>query len=214
MLLTKPRIKTELEFLSALERGEVVTQVTLSRRIGIAVGLVNALLKRATVKGFVKARSAPYKRYAYYLTPKGFAEKGRLVAEYLEVSLEFFRDARRQYQELFWRAEKAGHRRLALIGGGELAEIAIMASRDTAVELVAIVDPETNRDQLFGVPVVRDLREAAEWEMVVITDAKRPQVIYDELREVIPVDRILVPALLKITDESPRESLRDGENAA
>ncbi len=214
MLLTKPRVKTELEFLSALERGEVVTQVTLSRRIGIAVGLVNALLKRATVKGFVKARSAPYKRYAYYLTPKGFAEKGRLVAEYLEVSLEFFRDARRQYQEIFWRAEKAGHRRLVLIGGGELAEIAVMASRDTAVELVAIVDPETNRDQLFGVPVVRDLGEAAEWDVVVITDAKRPQVIYDGLREVIPADRILVPALLKITDEAPRESVRDGENAA
>lgn len=214
MLLTKPRVKTELEFLSALERGEVVTQVTLSRRIGIAVGLVNALLKRATVKGFVKARSAPYKRYAYYLTPKGFAEKGRLVAEYLEVSLEFFRDARRQYQELFWRAEKAGHRRLVLIGGGELAEIAVMASRDTAVELVAIVDPETNRDQLFGVPVVRDLAEAAEWNVVIVTDAKRPQMIYDELRALISADRIFMPALLKITDESPRDTLRDGENAA
>ena len=45
-------------------------------------------------KGFVKAKAAPYKRYAYYLTPKGFNEKSRLVAQYLEVSLDFFRTAR------------------------------------------------------------------------------------------------------------------------
>lgn len=214
MLLTKPRLKTELEFLSALEGGEVVTQVTLSRRIGIAVGRVNALLKRATVKGFVKARSAPYKRYAYYLTPKGFAEKSRLVAEYLEVSLEFFRDARRQYQELFWRAEKAGYKRLALIGGGELAEIAVIASRDMAVELVVIVDPETNRDQFFGVPVVRDLSEAAQWDAVVISDINRPQMIYNDLRLTVIADRVFVPALLKIMDEPNHGNLRDGGNAA
>ena len=68
---------SELEFLTAVERGEVVTQKSLSQRIGIAVGLINALVKRSMVRGYVKARQAPYKRYAYYLTPEGFAEKSR-----------------------------------------------------------------------------------------------------------------------------------------
>jgi DNA-binding MarR family transcriptional regulator len=210
---TKPRAKTELDFLAALERGEVVTQATLSRRIGIAIGLVNALLKRATLKGFVKVRTAPYKRYAYYLTPRGFAEKSRLVAEYLEVSLEFFREARRQYQDLLWRAEQSGRKRLVLVGGGELAEIAVLASRDLGVELVAVVDAETNRSSLFGLPVVRNIDQAADWDAVIITDSKRPQAVYDEIKGIVDPARLLAPELLKIT-LAPSEGLEEGESAA
>jgi DNA-binding MarR family transcriptional regulator len=210
---TKPRAKTELDFLAALERGEVVTQATLSRRIGIAIGLVNALLKRATLKGFVKVRTAPYKRYAYYLTPRGFAEKSRLVAEYLEVSLEFFREARRQYQDLLWRAEQSGRKRLVLVGGGELAEIAVLASRDLGIELVAVVDAETNRGQLFGLPVVRDIGQAQGWDAVVIADSKRPQAIYDEIKASVDPVRVLAPELLKIT-VAPPDALEEGESAA
>ncbi len=213
MFSTKPRAKTELDFLAALERGEVVTQATLSRRIGIAIGLVNALLKRATLKGFVKVRTAPYKRYAYYLTPRGFAEKSRLVAEYLEVSLEFFREARRQYQDLLWRAEQSGRKRLVLVGGGELAEIAVLASRDLGVELVAVVDAETNRSSLFGLPVVRNIDQAADWDAVIITDSKRPQAVYDEIKGIVDPARLLAPELLKIT-LAPSEGLEEGESAA
>ena len=81
---SKTPLKTELDILAALESGEVVTQMTLAKRVGVAVGLINALIKRGMRKGYVKARSAPYKRYAYYLTPKGFAEKSRWQ------SLQFF----------------------------------------------------------------------------------------------------------------------------
>jgi DNA-binding MarR family transcriptional regulator len=153
----QPKTKTELDFLTAVERGDVVTQMALSKRVGVAVGLINALLKRAARKGYVKAKSAPYKRYAYYLTPKGFGEKSRLVAEYLEVSLDFFRQARGEYVELFAGAEARGLKRLALVGGGELAEIAAMAAHDGQVELVAIVDTKTNRERLYGIRVVRGL---------------------------------------------------------
>src|SRR3546814_6516309 len=96
----------ELDFLTAIERGEVVTQVALKQRIGVSVGLINALLKRSVHNGYVKVRKVPYRRYAYYLTPQGFGEKSRLVAKYLETSLSFFREARSQYAELFERADR------------------------------------------------------------------------------------------------------------
>ena len=91
----------DLNLLSAVERGEVITQQTLKHELGVSVGLINALLKRAVKKGLVKVHEAPYKRFAYYLTPQGFAEKGRLVANYIEFSLGLFRDARDQYAEIF-----------------------------------------------------------------------------------------------------------------
>ena len=60
----------------------------------IALGLANAYLRRCVRNGLVKMSQVPLNRYAYYLTPQGFAEKSRLTAEYLAVSFNFFRRAR------------------------------------------------------------------------------------------------------------------------
>ena len=65
------RSNSELEFLTAIERGEVVTQMTLRKRIGVSIGLINAMLKRGIRSGYVKAQKAPLRRYAYCLTLKG-----------------------------------------------------------------------------------------------------------------------------------------------
>ena len=107
---------SELEFLTAIERGEVVTQMTLTKRIGVSIGLINALVKRGMRNGYVKARKVPFKRYAYYVTPKGFSEKSRLVAIYLENSLAFFRVARSEYADIFARA-RDGRPIAARLGG-------------------------------------------------------------------------------------------------
>jgi hypothetical protein len=194
----KSNLPTELDFLASLEQGEVVTQMRLSKRVAVSVGLINALLKRAMHKGYVKAKAAPYKRYAYYLTPKGFAEKSRLVAQYLEVSLTFFRVARQEYGELFARAQGAGARRFALVGSGELAEIALLAAREAEAEIVLVLDRETNKDRLHGIEVVRTVAALEGVDAVVITDARSPQQTFDAMCEAFPEPQILAPALLRI----------------
>lgn len=193
------RLRSELDILAAIERGEVVAQSTLMRRIGVSIGLVNALLKRAVQKGYVKTRQVPYKRYAYYLTPKGFTEKGRLVAEYLDRSLHLFRIARNEYAELMAASRGAGMTRLVLIGGGDLAEIAVLAAWGEGVSLVGIIDPRANEPQRFGVPIFRSLAEAGELDAVVITDSQLPQATYDALREMLPEASVLAPPFLKVT---------------
>ena len=53
------KILTKLGFLAALERcGRTVTEMTLSKRISVSIGLMNELLKRTTHKGYVKAKAA------------------------------------------------------------------------------------------------------------------------------------------------------------
>jgi DNA-binding MarR family transcriptional regulator len=191
----------ELDFLTAIERGEVVTQAALTQRIGVSVGLINALLKRAVHKGYVKVSRVPYRRYAYYLTPQGFREKSRLVAKYLETSLSFFREARSQYGGLFERAEKAGIKRLVLFGGGELAEIAFLAASGTRITVVAVVDAQAQAARCYGVPVMKDLTDVDAYDGVVITDARQPQKSYEQLHEQLPETRIFAPALLRITPD-------------
>lgn len=194
------KLKAELDFLTAIERGEVVTQMTLKQRIGVSVGLINALLKRAVNKGYVKVRRAPYKRYAYYLTPQGFSEKSRLVAAYLESSIDFLRQARAQYTDVFGGALKQGGNRFALAGAGELAEIAILSTLCQDVKSLVVLDPATDRTEISGVRVVRDL-VGQDIDAIVVTDATNPQDMFENLRRTYPDAVILWPALLRITPD-------------
>ena len=195
------RTRSELDVLAAVERGEVVTQMALTKRVGISIGLVNALLKRAIRKGYVKTRQVPYKRYAYYVTPKGFSEKSRLVAEYLDKSLQFFRQARSQYADLIAAARQRGCPRIILVGGGELAEIAVLAARGEDVTVVAIVDPGANDRRRYGLPVVRAADEAEAFDAALITDIRTPQETYEALCRTLAPERVLAPPLLKITSD-------------
>src|SRR5207253_7334046 len=78
-----------LGLLTSIERDSGVTQRKLAGDLGIALGLANAYLRRCVRKGLVKVSQVPLNRYAYYLTPQGFAEKSRLTAEYLATSFNF-----------------------------------------------------------------------------------------------------------------------------
>ena len=70
-----------LGVLSVIEEFDQATQRAISQDLGIVLGLTNAYLKRRIRKGFVKVQQIPANRYAYYLTPQGFAEKGGLTAK-------------------------------------------------------------------------------------------------------------------------------------
>ena len=197
----KTSIQTEIEFLAALERREVVSQPALAKRLSISAGMVNALLKRAARKGLVKAKAAPYKRWVYYVTPEGFEEKSRLVARYLDSSLAFFRKARQEYRQLFVDGQDKGLRRFVLVGRGEVAEIALLAAIEADAELVGILDREANSVRLHGLPVLRLLDEAEAWDALVITESRQPQEAFDTLRCRVPERQVLAPPFLRIVRE-------------
>ncbi len=90
----------KIHFFSILEKKEIISQSRLANKVLISLGMVNSLLKKAISKGYVKAKAAPYKRYVYYLTKQGFTEKSRLIREYLESSLVFFKQAKKNYSKI------------------------------------------------------------------------------------------------------------------
>src|SRR3954451_3458419 len=97
------KLAETVKLLDNVASNEGANQRTLAREIGVSIGLVNALVNRAVSKGLIKIKQAPARRYVYYLTPKELAEKSRLVAEYLDHSLHFFRTARQEYSDIFIR---------------------------------------------------------------------------------------------------------------
>jgi len=189
--------------LDVIETRDHVTQRGLASELGIALGLTNIYLKRCISKGLIKVRKVPARRYAYYLTAKGFSEKARLTAKFLSRSLSFFRLAREDCSELFTVSKTRGIARVALIGAGDLCEIATLAALDSGVEVVAIFDEETNRQQFAGVPVVRDLADLGAADAVVITDMKDPQAAYDRMTTALGRDAVVFPSLLRLSIRPP-----------
>jgi DNA-binding MarR family transcriptional regulator len=200
----------ELNLLAAIERDSSVTQRSLARDLGIALGLANAYLRRCVRKGLVKMREVPINRYGYYLTPQGFAEKSRLTAEYLAVSLDFFRRARTDCAAVFQHCEAQGWRRLALYGAGELAEIATLGAGESAVAVVCVIDPDKAGRHCAGLPVLADLAAAREaageagLDAVILTDMRAPQASFEALRAAAQrcgwtADRVIAPSLLRIS---------------
>lgn len=200
-----------LGLLSAIEQDSRVTQRSLSRDLGIALGLANAYLKRCATKGLIKVSQVPLNRYAYYLTPKGFSEKSRLTAEYLTVSFNFFRDARTQCSSLFDHAARQGWRRMVLMGAGDLAEIAVLSASESAIDVLCIVDSDAQHTHCAGISIVESVNAAERLAMsqggidgFLVTDTQAPQATYDSLvaqvvTEGFPSDRVFAPPLLRVS---------------
>jgi predicted transcriptional regulator len=185
-----------LGLLDAVERGDV-TQRSLSRELGIAVGLVNAYVKRCISKGLIKVQQIPPRRYGYYLTPKGFVEKSQLVASYFVHSFDFFRRARASCEVTLSRAAKAGHRRIGLIGASELTEISVIVATEIEVEIVTIIDDSVKSSRILGIPVTGKMAAvAANVDAVMITSIAQSQRAYEEAVSVFGLKRVYLPSVL------------------
>jgi DNA-binding MarR family transcriptional regulator len=173
-----------LGLLTSIERNSAITQRKLAGDLGIALGLANSYLRRCVRKGLIKIGQVPLNRYAYYLTPQGFAEKSRLTAEYLTVSFNFFRRARSDCAELLQECAARGWTRVALCGAGDLAEVAVLSAGESEIEVVCVIDPARAGGRCVSVPIVADLAAAQQqgaFDGVILTDTQAPQRRFDEL---------------------------------
>lgn len=173
-----------LQLLSEISGEEPLSQRELSRRLGIAVGLVNSYLKNLVAKGYVRVKNFPSNRYAYLLTPQGIAEKSRLAYQHLSYFTSLYTVARQDYLDLFRRLEQSGVRDVAFCGVDEVAEVAYLSLQETGLKLVAVVDDARSGEAFFGVPVV-SVAEGVPLEctLLVITSLKRRDELAQKLKD-------------------------------
>ena len=207
--MTKDDGDTEITLgvLNAVEKNSNITQRDVSKNIGIALGLTNTYLKRCVKKGFIKVQQVPANRYAYYLTPRGFAEKSRLTAEYLSQGFQFFRLARNQIADIFEICQNRHWYKIAIHGLNEISEIAVLCSRNFKIEIVGIVDRSSSSKGYAGIPVVSEIGLLAQCEAIVITDLEEPQTAKINLSNIFSNDRILAPRILNLSQQNDMEEV-------
>ena len=189
------------DLLTQVHRDGRRSQRQLATEMGVALGLVNAYVKRCVKKGLIKVSEAPARRYVYYLTPGGFAEKSRLTAEYLSWSFSFFRRARRESGELLDIIAGNGWRSVAFVGLSELTEIAILSALERGIVVRGVVDATASLTRIVGVPVVGALDMIEDpvdaWMITALNDAQN---LYDETRARWNEERVFAPSFLGLVD--------------
>jgi DNA-binding MarR family transcriptional regulator len=193
-----------LRLLDTVERDPSMTQRSIARELGIALGLANAYLKRCARKGLIKVSQIPTRRFAYYLTPQGFAEKSRLTANYLSHSFFFFRRAREECGGLLAEAVARGQQRLAFVGVGDLAEIAGIVAHEYPLEILGVV--AASRDPIEIKAAVAKLGPV---DAAIVTSLVEPQEVYAATLAAFGPDSVYAPALLRIQAGSRANVLRD-----
>lgn len=147
--------------LSELETGEGVSQRSLSRNLGIALGLTNLLIHKLVRKGFIRVIHIKPNRVRYLLTPAGIAEKARMSREVLQRNVQFYVQARDRIRQRFarlsaeWPETPGEHdqapKPIVFYGAGEVAEIGYVCLQGTDLQLVGVIDDHASH--FFDVPV-------------------------------------------------------------
>jgi DNA-binding MarR family transcriptional regulator len=172
--------RSSLQILTELSANDSLTQRDLSSSLGIALGLVNSYIKNLLAKGFITVKAIPPRRYAYYLTPKGFAEKTRLAYDLLQDYTRIYREARSNFKKLF--NELEGAKNIVFAGADEVAEIAYLTLQETDLKLAGIVDEAMAGSMFFG-KSIRPVSEifSLDYDHIIIATYLKRKEIYKKL---------------------------------
>ena len=194
---SKPQIL--LGLLESVERDGAKSQRRLAGELDIALGLVNAYIRRCIKKGLVKVTQAPAGRIAYYLTPSGFAEKSRLTIEYLSYSFSFFRQAKADCSTVIELAQARGFSCVVLAGRSDLAEIAAICGLESNIKIVAVVDSKSTEPQFLGFTAVQSYDDLPDGiDAVIVTDLSNARETAQHAIARYGADRVLIPELLRV----------------
>ena len=143
----------ELEILKQIEESPTLTNRTAATRLGVIVKLAHETLKRMVSRGLLHVKKLNSRRWDYFLTPSGITEKARLTVEFVEFSMGFYREARRQSAKVCRELSQQNLKTVALLGSGDIAEIVYLGIQEWDLTLLGVFDDGADKESFMGVDV-------------------------------------------------------------
>ena len=150
----------ELRLLSEIQYTSEATQRDLSRRLGIALGLTNVLLRNLAQKGYIRVTHARWKRWLYALTPSGFSRKIQLTVSYVHRVLDHYQNVRQTLRDELEPLKLNEESRIAIYGTGEFAELVYLGLREYGIEEIDIfgsITPSNGKFLGMGIKEIESL---------------------------------------------------------
>ncbi|MEW5982048.1 MAG: winged helix-turn-helix transcriptional regulator [Acidobacteriota bacterium] len=199
--IVKTEARRDLLALEAIAENERITQRRLATKLGIALGMTNLYLKRLVRKGFVKCVNVQANRIRYLVTPKGIAEKTRLTYEFMEYSLHLYGQTRLHLRQALKPLAGGQHRRVAIYGSGEAAELAYLSILELGLDFVGVFDGVA-RGTFLGQPVLNP-HQCAEipFDALVIATLDSPaEIVHGLVQRGIPRHKLVTIRHTPATD--------------
>jgi DNA-binding MarR family transcriptional regulator len=144
------------ELLLRIEEKGKVSQRSLARELGIALGLTNVLLRRLAQLGWIQIERLNRNHARYLVTPLGLAQRALVKQHKLEQALRSYADARDRIRASLdrlsteWPANSLPEKRIVFFGANALTEIASVCLKGTDLRLVAVVDDQPTSTLVDG----------------------------------------------------------------
>ena len=185
----------ELRLLSEVTRTPETTQRSLSRRVGIALGMTNLLVRNLARKGYLRITQASWNGWLYTLTPRGFSRKAQLTAAYIQRVLEQYQWVRQTLREELEPLGLNAESQVAIYGTGVFGELVYLGIKELGIEEVDVFASRSSLGGKFlGVPVkdVMELR-SEQYARVVVASLENVEERCAELREAgVPVSQMVI----------------------
>jgi hypothetical protein len=193
--------------LARLQDGGAMSQRSLARELGIALGLTNSLLRRTAQNGWVQVVRAEPAALRYVITAEGVAQETAMSRAHFDGAVRSYAEVRDRIRFVFnllssrWGAPgsptaAAPAKEVVFYGAGEVAEVGYVCLQDCDLRLVGVVDGNAPK-RFFGLPVRRPEWLASEEFRtrfpgpVVVMSFRPADVLREELAAVgVPPDRL------------------------
>jgi len=125
----------EYDLLNEIEQDPMVTQASLSRRLGIAVGSVNWYIKRLIHRGWVKVSHLDRTRLKYDLTSDGMAVVTQRAMSYARDSLKVYGNFRKKAKAAVVELQEKGIKQVYIEGDDEAIDILRLTCIEAGIRL-------------------------------------------------------------------------------
>jgi predicted transcriptional regulator len=130
----------EYALLDEIAKDSMVTQASLSQRLGIAVGSVNWYIKRLISRGWVKVSHLSRTRLQYDLTSEGMTVFTERAMQYAKDSLKVYKSFRQNAKTVVADLQAKGITHAYLDGGDEIMDILRLTCIEAGITLEASPD--------------------------------------------------------------------------
>ena len=128
----------EYDLLNEIGQDPMVTQASLSNRLGIAVGSVNWYIKRLIHRGWVKVSHLDRTRLKYDLTSEGMTVFTQRALSYAQDSLKVYGEFRKKAKMLVRELKQKDIRQVNIEGNDEIVDILRLTCIEEGIRVAEI----------------------------------------------------------------------------
>lgn len=184
----KPSKETRvLAILDSLSQDSALSQFELGKRLKLSGAMVNQYLRQLQERNLIEFRPVNGKSYRYVLTSGGEQSRREMFSDYSSETIRLYTNIKDLILSKLRSLEARGHKRITLFGASETCEVVLSALRDTAFQVVAMVDndPEKHGTLFHGHVISSPLvLEHVDCQSVIITSFGRQDEIHQQLQSV------------------------------